>query len=175
MTPPDPGEILKAACDGVVAATELRPEYSVKSGKLLRTFCNIGARRVAQAMGCHDFDDTDLNADAMHALMLAKWKKVDSREAVLHALDGGLAFASMTGKQLGDEHGHIAAVRPEARQRSGSLGVDVPMVANVGKGDPDAPMLPGAQTGIKTKRNWNCKSSQAFPVSKGEPDYFIKA
>lgn len=172
MSETDPGSVYKAACDAAVAAPELRPEYST-DGALLKTFCNLGARRVAQAKACHDFDDMNLNADAMHAVMAAKWSKVDARAAVLHALDGGLAFASMTGAQLGEAHGHIAAVRPEAMQASGTLGIDVPMVANIGKGDPDAPLVDSGRKGVKTKRNWNCKASQAFPMkAKGAPDYF---
>src|SRR3990167_9399425 len=122
----DRGAILKAACDLTVAAEELRPEYSAKDGKLLRTFCNIGARRIANLMECPDFDDVNLIADDMHAIMTAKWKKVDARGAVLHALDGGLAFAAMTSKQLNDAHGHITAIRPEGMQQSGTLGIDVP-------------------------------------------------
>lgn len=174
MTDQDPGAILKTACDSVVAAPELRPEYN-SAGDLIETFCNIGARRVAQALGCHDFDDVNLNADAMHGIMAAGWLQVTGAEATLRALDGGLAFASVTGSKIGEAHGHIAAIRPEAQQPSSSLGHDVPVVANVGRGDPQAPLVAGSRAGIKTKRNWNCRVSQAFPVAKGEPDYFIKA
>lgn len=174
MADQDPGAVLKTACDAVVAAPELRPEYS-SAGDLLETFCNIGARRVAQAMGCHDFDDVNLNADAMHAIMTAGWLRVTGAEATLHALDGGLAFASVTGAMIGETHGHIAAIRPESRQPSNTLKCDVPVVANVGRGDPQAPLVAGPRAGIKTKRNWNCRVSQAFPVAKGEPNYFVKA
>lgn len=177
MPAEDPGAVLKKACDDVVAAEELRPEY--KDGKVVKTFCNIGARRVAKAMGCSDFDDTNLNADAMHGVMTrgclgGLWSKVEARDAVLHALDGGLAFAAMTSSVLGAAHGHIATLRPEAMQTSGSLGKDVPVVANVGIGDPNAPLIAGPQAGIKVKRNWNCTASWAFPMrAKGDPDYFI--
>lgn len=172
MTDQDPGSILKEACDAIVAAPELRPEYSA-GGDLLVTFCNIGARRVAQALGCHDFDDVELHADQMHAIMTEKWLQVTGVQATLRALDGGLAFASMTSTELGETHGHIAAIRPEAQQPSSTLGRDVPMVANVGRGDPQAPLIPGPRAGVRTKRNWNCRVSQAFPVAKGEPDYFV--
>lgn len=175
MTDKHPGEVLRAACDDAVAAPELRPEYAATGGTSpIRTFCNLGARRIAQAMGCKDFDAQDLNADAMHDIMARSWGKVAAQAAVMHALDGGLAFASMTGSQLGSAHGHLAALRPEAMQASGSLGRDVPMLANIGVGDPDAPLIASGRAGIKTKRNWNCKASQAFPMkAKGDPDFFI--
>lgn len=174
----DAGEILKAACDSVVAAEELRPEYSADGKKLLKSFCNIGARRVAEACGCFELDSPEENADVMHDLMVAnasgRWKKVLGAEAVLHALDGGLAFAIARSTQLNEDHGHICAIRPESMQPSASAGHDVPIVANVGAGDPNAPLVQGPRMGVKTKRNWNCRVSEAFPVKKkGEPEYFI--
>jgi hypothetical protein len=173
----DRGELLKAACDAVVADPALQPEYSAKTGLLIATHCDDGAAHVARAMGCEEFADPDLTADLMHALMTAnasgRWRRVSGQEAVFHALDGGLAFAAATGAMLGEKHGHICAIRPEARQFSSSLNRDVPMVANVGKGDPSAPLVDGPAKGLRTKRNWNCRVSGAFPVAKGEPEYFI--
>lgn len=176
MTDEDRGALLKAACDAVIAAEELRPEYDL-AGNLLKTFCNLGAQRVAKAMGQGDLLDdpkVEENADALHELLVKNGKKVGAADAVLHALDGGLAFAVMTSAQLREKHGHIAAVRPEGMQRSTTVGFDVPIVANVGRGDPAAPLVATARKGVKTKRNWNCRASSAFPMKeKGAPDYFI--
>lgn len=177
MPPNDPGDDLRERCDALVSDPSLQPEYS-RDGKPLRTFCNFGARRMAQASGCREFDG-DMNADAMYAAMTAnktgKWEKVDGRAAALHAIDGGLVFACATSVSMRAAHGHIAVVRPEGTQKSATLGHDVPMVANIGVGDPSAPLIDtGKDMGIKTRRNWNCKVSQAFPCKKyGEPSYFI--
>ena len=178
MTPNDPGDDLRERCNALVSDPSLQPEYS-KDGKLMRTFCNFGALRMAQAAGCSEFDGKDVTADVMYSIMAlnktGRWKRVENRIAVLHALDGGLAFAAATGSSMKAGHGHIAVIRPEGMQRSGTLGHDVPIVANIGQGDPDAPLVDtGKDTGIKTRRNWSCKVSQAFPCKKhGEPSYFI--
>ena len=176
MVPNEPGDDLRERCDALVIDTSLQPEYS-RDGKLLRTFCNFGARRMAQAAGCHEFDG-DMNADAMHAVMEAnktgKWKMADGRGAALHAMDGGLAFACATGASMKESHGHIAVVRPEGTQKSLTLGLDVPMVANIGAGDPNFPLVDSKNGMNKTRRNWSCKVSQAFPCKRcGEPSYFI--
>jgi hypothetical protein len=144
------GELLKDVCDDVIADTDLEP----RDGK---TFCNIGARRVAQAMGCHDFDDEDLCADDMISIMEngSQWSRATGSEATIHALGGGLAFAAMPSARLGEAHGHLAALYPVGMGWSGSLAKDVPYVANVGR------------------QNGEEKVSEAFPVKKGEPNYFI--
>lgn len=148
-------ELLQDACDGVIADDSLAPVF--KDGKIIETHCNEGAMRVAQAMGCHELDF--LMADGQYEKMKANesgnWKQVDGAEAALWALDGKLAFAAMSSEMLGEAHGHICAIYPAARQWSGSLGKDVPMVANIGTKDCEE------------------KVSEAFPVAKGEPEYFI--
>lgn len=143
-------EALKAACDEVIADPGLAPGAGV-------THCNEGARRVAQAMDCHDFDDESLLADDMVAIMHAggDWVKVIGSIASIHAGQGGLAFAAMSSAQLSEVHGHIAALYPAAMQFSGSLNRNVPMVANVGKQEREE------------------KATEAFPVDLGEPDYFV--
>jgi hypothetical protein len=148
----DMGEVLKQACDDVLTDPELAPK-TVK-GKLV-THCNQAAERVALAMGCSDLCAMD--ADEQYAVMNGggDWRKVCGSEATIHALDGGLAFAAMTDAQLEETHGHIAAVYPEGMQASGSLGYDVPLVANVGK-----------SVGVM-------RSTGAFPPSMGEADYFV--
>ncbi len=140
---------LKEACDDVIADPSLEPGGGV-------THCNEGARRVAQALGCNDFDDESLLADDMCDIMAAggRWTRVDGQQATDHALAGGLAFAAMSSHRLGEAHGHIAAIYPAPLEYSGSLARLVPFVANVGKQDREE------------------KVSAAFPVSKGEPDYF---
>lgn len=147
--------MLKDACDQVINDKDLQPKINSK-GQITVTHCNEGAHIVAQAMGCHELGG--LMADDQHALMIANvsgcWKKVTGQEATIHALSDRLAFAAMSSIQLGETHGHIAAIYPVGMQWSGSLKKDVPMVANIGK------------------ENKEEKVSQAFPVSKGEPDYF---
>jgi hypothetical protein len=146
---------LKAACDAVIKDPALAPRLA---GGVMTTYCNVGAIRVANARGCRELDG--LMADDQYKVMAANalgtWRKAASgAEASLWAQQGGLAFAAMTGKMLGEEHGHIAAIYPAPMQMSGSLGHPVPIVANVGK------------------TNAQEKESLAFPVAKGEPDYFI--
>ena len=144
-------EKLKDFLLALVKAPELQPQ----DGK---TFCNIGARRVADLFGCHDFDNPDMLADEMIAFMLSssEWSETHFGEiAAKFAQIGGLAFAAMDSSQLGEEHGHIATIFPADCELSPSLNVLVPFVANV-----------GAKNGIM-------KASEAFPVAKGQPTYFL--
>ncbi len=156
------GELLKDVCDQVMADSDLAPEFD-KTGRVSVTHCNAGALLVAQAMGCSEFDTEGdpLIADQMIALMEAnasgKWQTVSGSAATIHALSGGLAFAAKTSVELGEAHGHIAAVYPMGMQRSNSWKRDVPVLANVGREN-------GAE-----------KASQVFPVLKGEPTYFAWA
>lgn len=146
----DPGEILKEVCDRIIHDPKLAPGVGV-------THCNEGARIVAQALRCPEFDDESLLADDMYNLMKSgpRWAKVTGSDATIHALGGGLAFAALSSHRLGEAHGHLACIYPVGMQYSGSFKKDVPMVANVGR------------------QNGEEKVSQAFPVTKGEPDYFI--
>lgn len=145
----DPGATLKAICDEVLADPELRPSNGT-------THCNQAARKISHAMNCFDFDDLSLTADFMYHIMAngGKWSKVNGSEATIHALGGGLAFAALSGLQLNEKHGHLAAIYPLGMGYSVSLKKDVPMIANVGR-----------TVGL-------IKVSGAFPVSLGEPDYF---
>ena len=149
-------EELKAACDSVINNPALRPA----NGK---THCNAGALETAQAADCHEFDVEEgaepLIADEMYAIMAAdesgRWEKVDGATATEHALAGGLGYAALPSARLHEAHGHIATIYPTEMQMSGSLGKEVPVVANVGVTDAEE------------------KESLAFPVAYGEPDYFI--
>lgn len=158
----DNGELLKDACDQVIHDPDLAPEINHVTNKVVKTHCNEAALLVAQAMGCHEFDTPmgadPMIADALVALIVqnasGRWRLTDGPAATLHALGGGLCFAAMTSVQLDEQHGHICAVYPVGMQWSGSLGKDVPMVANVGTCEAEE------------------KASKAFPVSKGEPGYY---
>ena len=146
---------LKAACDSVVNDPSLRPVKDV-SGKIVTTYCNVAAMRVARSVGCKELDG--LMADQQYAVMDANksglWQKVPGCAAAAWAESGGLCFAAMTAAMLGEVHGHIAACYPGAMEFSPSLNHNVPMVANVGK------------------TNSAEKESAAFPVARGEADYF---
>ncbi len=151
----DNGEMLKDVCDHVIYDLSLQPEKDM-FGKIVRTHCNEAAQRIANALGCTELDG--VTADEQYSIMRDNvsgcWRQVYGVEATLHALDGKLAFAAMSSAQLHESHGHIAAIYPVSMQRSGSLGKDVPMVANVGT------------------QNGEVKVSQAFPPAKGEPEYY---
>jgi len=172
------GDVLQRFCVQLVADPTLQPEYT-KDGVLIKTHCNQAARKGAQLFSCTEFDSLDLLADDMYAIMKTnasgRWKVVTGQEATLHALSGGLAYAAMPGAALGETHGHITVICPLGMQPSGSLQKDVPVVANVGKGDPGSQLGQADKFGIKRKKNWICKVSQAFPVDKGEPNYFTWA
>ena len=147
---------LKEICDDVISDPSLEPRDGV-------THCNAGALRTAQAMDCHEFDRPDgeepMIADEMYTVMSlnrsGRWQKVDGEDFSAHALDGGLGYAALPSALLHEEHGHIATGYPAPMQYSGSLGKNVPVVANVGGKDAEE------------------KESLAFPVEYGEPDYFI--
>lgn len=143
---------LKEICDSVMAEQDLAPSGGV-------THCNQGARRIAQAMGCDEFDDMELTAEDMGKIMDAnasgKWLKVIGATATVNALQGRLGFAFMSAERLKEPHAHIAAIYPAPMQFSGSLGIEVPMVANVGKANVEE------------------KESMAFPPADGEPDYYV--
>lgn len=166
MTPQDLADVGAE----IVHDPALQPERD-SAGRILETHCNEGAERVAHVAGCFELDGkmADQQYEVMEANESGKWLKVDGETASLHAQGhpegqlgmcpdgcaGGLAFAALPSYRLGELHGHIAAVAPEPMEMSGSLGHDVPMVFNVGKTNADE------------------KESAAFPVARGEADYFV--
>lgn len=172
----DLGDVLQKICLALVTDQSLQSEYD-RSGKLLRTFCNIASIRAAQAMGCDEFDGKDLLADDLFGIMKLNasgcWKIAGGQEATIHALGGGLGFAAANSAMLNEAHGHIAVIAPLGMQFSNSLGRDVPCCANVGAGDPGGSLGAPDKLGIRRKKNWMCRVSQAFPVKGGEPCYFI--
>lgn len=143
-------EVLKDACD----AARANPSFQPHDGK---TFCNLGAMFVAAAFGCVELQG--LTADEMYDKMFAnvtgKWTRIIGTSAAQNALSGRLVFAAASSGMLGEDHGHIAPCYPEAMEFSGSLNRFVPMLSNIGK-----------TVGVM-------KSSQAFPVDKGEANYFL--
>lgn len=143
---------IKALCDGVLANPAFKPKNGI-------THCNESVNSIAQAVGCNEF--VGLLADEIYQTMVTnasgKWKGVDGSDATILALSNGLAVAGMPSQRMGEAHGHVCVVYPLGMQASGSLGHDVPMVANVGK-----------KVGVM-------KSSEAFPVADGEAEYFTYA
>jgi hypothetical protein len=130
--------------------------FSPRNGN---TYCNMAVDSIAKGFGCYEFDG--LMADDIYQVMLTnesgKWDKVDGSDATIWALSNGLAIAALPSQTLKEAHGHVAVIYPLGMQMSGSLGRDVPMVANIGK-----------TVGVM-------RSSEAFPVSDGEADYFTYA
>lgn len=135
----------------LVKAPELQPANGV-------TYCNLGAKRVAEFFGCENFSAQNMTADQMVLDMMiedvwtfTKFGEIASKWAQM----GGLAFAGMSSSELGEEHGHIAPVFPGMPELSPSLGILVPQLANV-----------GAKNGVML-------ASEAFPVAKWPLGYYL--
>lgn len=147
---------LDSLCTDLVTDPLLASRDVTGDGKA-ETFCNRAVQRAACAFGCRDFGaegDPVLANEMVLRLQggLPGWRQDTAERAAGHAMRGGLAIAA----KAYAVHGHVAVVAPEPCQESGSWGKFVPMVANVGK----------PPNGIK-------KTSAAFPVADGEPDYFL--
>ena len=147
--------ILKAACDAALADPELAAERDI-AGNIIATHCNLGAQKIANAMGCHDLDDkmADQQYMTMSADVTGRWSSLSDVEAANCAQSGILVLAAMSSAKLREKHGHIAVLYPAPREFSGSLMSLVPMVANIGK------------------ENKVMRVTQAFPIAYGEPDYY---
>jgi hypothetical protein len=121
------------------------------------THCNSSVNFIAQGMGCNEF--VNLTADQIYQVVATnksgKWTRRDASDATNWALSNGLAIAILPSSVLKEAHGHVAVVYPKNMELSVSLGRLVCMVANV-----------GATVGVM-------RSSQAFPVSTGECEYYI--
>lgn len=137
--------VLKKAQAAILADPDLR---MTEAGT---TFCNFGVWAVAAALACAELTNKTANEIIDHVANDKRWLKVEGSQATDFALRGGLALAG----QKADVHGHVATVCPEEMQTSASLAKKVPILANIGK------------------RNARMKSSEAFPVSKGEASYWI--
>jgi hypothetical protein len=159
----------------LIAYPSLRPQYS-HEGDLIATYCNFGAKRNLPGESFTEFEAKDLDADGMYAIMTenksGKWRKITGKEAAAWAMEGNRVHGCLPSHRLNEKHGHIVWIWPAPCQMSGSLGLNVPLCANIGKGDPTLDLVTMAD-GTQTKFNWGCKISQAFPVHVGEPDYFV--
>lgn len=143
---------IKVLCDDALS----NPSFQPKKGT---TYCNLAVNSIAKGAGCNEFDG--LMADEIYQTMKTnasgKWQKLDGSDVTIWALSNGLAIAALPSQVLGEDHGHVAVIYPLGMQASASLGRDVPMVANIGK-----------SVGVM-------RSTQAFPVSKGEAEYYTYA
>lgn len=96
----------------------------------VETFCNRSARFVAEGMGYFSIP-RNLYANGMIAFFASSpdWSEDSIERAHEAAMKGGLAFVCLED----DPSGHICAIAPEPRQASGSWGIEVPVVFNVGR------------------------------------------
>ena len=139
-------ERLKDICFEVLADPSLEQDGDF-------TFCNRGNARIANAMGCKEISRFMLAAEQIEfAKGSDKFRIGTGQEATDHAKKGGYAFAG----KVYPKSAHVAAVYPTDTKFSGSWGVDVPMLANIGK-SPNAVM----------------KTSRCFPVAAGIPYFFL--
>lgn len=148
-------EKLKSTLDAIVKdpALKQKPDGT--------TFCNVGLGRAARFFEYLGFLKTNgemMMARAIIAFIKTResgWLIVAGKQAADFALRGGFAISFM---EFPDEpHDHVATVYPAKMEMSGSLGCEVPLVANVGT---------KSTHGIK-------KSSGAYPVKRGECRYAI--
>ena len=123
------------------------------------TFCNVGVHRGAQLFKYDGFTTKEgwpLMARSMIEVVKARktgWLICESKQAVDFVLRGGLGVSFM--EFAPDPHDHVALIYPAKMEASGSLGREVPMVANIGK------------------KNAIMKSTGAYPVARGECRYAI--
>lgn len=145
-TAPDPILRLKDLCHHVVSS----PEFEAHDGL---TFCSAAVHYITHELGCLAFGPSD-NANRIVDIMRSnadEWEPLDAAGAIERAQRGKLVVAG----KWALPHGHVVACYPMCGQFSGSWGHEVPLVAHVGK----------APNGVK-------KTSEAFPVAEGEPEYF---
>ena len=116
-------ERLKTLCDEAVTNQAFAP----RDGK---TYCNFGARFIAEGMGFFGFPANALANDMVGFLACCPgWNEDTIERAHRHAICGGLAFLALEDHP----HGHIAAVYPAPMEDSVTWGEQVPMLANVGR------------------------------------------
>ena len=113
---------LKTACDFAVAAPMWEPSNGI-------THCNEAVAYIAEEMGCRDLRHLLANDQIEAMAGSPDWQEDLMERAVLHASRGGLAVATMAE----EPHGHVCVVYPAPMQPSGSWGVPVAVVANVGR------------------------------------------
>lgn len=176
-------EMLKAPAGGTATSIELGSGYSTEEDRRMKredlenlleeivadptlfqdeadkhTHCNIAIARICEHFS-YEFERNSMGdlplANEMIGILQGdtdRWRMDSGIRAADHAMKGGLAIAA----KKAEGHGHVAAVAPRAMELSGSLGFEVPIVANVGRGPSKF-----------------VKVSGAFPVAEGEPLYFL--
>ena len=144
-------------------------------GNVLKTFCNLAAKRKLPGENFKEFDAPNLMADDMGRIMRDNksglWRTMSGAEAALWAINGRRAMGFMSCAQMSEDHAHIVWIYPKEMNLSGSLKKLVPWCANIGKGNPSEP-LRSISFKESTRPNWICKTSQAFPVATGEALYY---
>lgn len=138
---------------------EIVKDPSLKMKEDGTTFCNVGLNRAAKFFEYTGFTKEDgepLTAREMiTAINRCKsgWLECSGKQAADYVQRGGWGVAFMTNPT--GPHDHIATIYPAPMTQSGSLGREVPQVANCGK------------------KNAIMRSSEAFPTAQGEASYAI--
>lgn len=117
------------------------------------TYCNFALQRVGKFYNYPYFDGLLADQISQKAVSgeFPSIIKTTGEDAVGFAMKGGLCFAA----KFFDPHGHVSVVAPVPAAFSPSWNKNIPVLANVGE------------------TNGFIPTSQAFPVSQGEPDYFL--
>lgn len=144
---------LQGLCLELVSDPALRMQDVTGDG-IPDTQCSAAVRRACERYGFFGFAGLRANmiVSRLKSGTARGWRPAPAARAIEHALRGGLGIA---GKEY-QPSGHVAVIAPEPGRLSGSWGKIVPVVANVGK-PPNRIMV----------------ASEAFPVSQGEPGYWI--
>lgn len=140
-------ETLKHNLDSIRVMADLQPFEG-------KTFCNLALRRTFDLCGHPNvlMANEMANAIANQLESDKRFRAVGSKEAWTSANEGHLVVTA----HKYNAHGHVAMIYPsEVMGHSVSWQKDVPYVSNVGH-----------TVGIMTV-------SKAFPVSLGEPEYYV--
>jgi hypothetical protein len=106
--------------------------YPVDGGRI--TYCNRAVRFICSEMGNPLPLTVTFANDIYDYLKSSKsvgyWKPVSYEEGFKEAQDGNIVIAAKRGLL----HGHVSVLYPmDSMQHSGSFGINVPMVFNMGK------------------------------------------
>lgn len=118
---------LQNLCDEAVNNHALDAEPDGDGG--LKTKCNLGVRFICEGMGCKAFGPRD-TANAMLSLMGRGngWSPLPLERVAEVALRGALVVIGA----YDEPNGHVAVAYPLPAQDSGTWGMKVPVVANIG-------------------------------------------
>lgn len=104
-----------------------------------RTYCNIASLRVANAVGCHDFDPPEgkdpLLADEVYNLFMKSQTFIRQRMEDCQNLvnNGYLVFAILPSWELHQNSGHICSLTPGVGDYSGRWKLFTPFCMNLGR------------------------------------------